>query len=128
MAMPQWSFSGYTFPVIDSPNKGRAGDWNREEKLVQHDPLVANVTILTSWGFKSRTRTITGSCGTVTRDTMLQKWTDGEVGILTDSEGRLITCRIVDAKFDTVLPKMALANECDASDGRYGYSITFMER
>jgi len=129
MALVQWEFSGYTFPYIDSPSKRGAGDWNKEEKVVQHDPLMANISTLTSWGFKSRTRSITGECGTVTRDTINTKWEDLEIGDLTDSEGRKVTCRIINARFDTQLPKMSNQDiACDPNDGRYKYTITFMER
>jgi len=128
-ALVQWEFSGYIFPYIDSPTKRGAGDWNKEEKVVQHDPLNANISTLTSWGFKSRTRTITGECGVTTRDTINAKWEALEVGGLTDSEGRKITCRITAAKFDTQLPKMAnQAGDCATNDGRYKYTISFMER
>ncbi len=113
----QWSFDTYTFPVADSPKRGGSGDWNWEEKLVEHDPLNANVTILTTWGRKSPRRVITGTCGQATRNQMRTFHQNGTVGILADSEGRQTTCRIVRAEFGTFLP----------SD-RYDYQIEFVER
>ncbi len=113
----QWSFATLTFPVADSPTRGGSGDWNREEKLVEQDPLSANVTILTSWGFKSARRVVSGTCGQTTRDSLRTLHTNGTVGTLTDSEGRQVTCRIVRADFGTILP----------SD-RYDYTIEFMAR
>lgn len=122
MAAQQWSFSGYSFPYEDSPTRGNSGDWNWEEKLIEHDPLMANVTILTSWGRKSARRTITGTCGQTTRDTLRQKHQDAEVGALVDGEGRSVQARIVRADFKTVLPVGVAAAK------RYDYTIEFMER
>lgn len=123
----KWSFSGYDFPYEDSPPPGASGDWNKEEKLVLHDPLVANVTVITSWGFKSRTRTITGTCGRITRDTMNTKWGDGEVGSLVDAEGRKVTCRITSAAFVTLRPIDVDLNSVPGN-ARYDYTISFMEQ
>ncbi len=113
----QWSFAGYTFPVADSPSRGGSGEWNWEEKLVEQDPLMANVTILTSWGRKSARRTITGTCGQTTRDNIRTLHQNRTVGTLEDAEGRTLTARIVHADFTTMLP----------SD-RYDYQIEFVER
>lgn len=113
----QWSFATYTFPVADSPKRGGSGDWNWEEKLIEQDPLMANVTILTSWGRKSARRTITGTCGQTTRDSLRTLHQNATVGTLTDSEGRQVTCRIIRADFGTILPT-----------DRYDYAIGFMQR
>lgn len=112
-----WSFDGYEFPPEDCPAKGSSGDFNLEEKLVEHDPINADVTVLTSYGFRSRTRTISGTCGRVTRDTLRQKWQDGVVGTLIDAENRSIQARIIRATFETVQP-----------DVLYRYTIEFMQR
>jgi len=127
--MLQWTFDDFTFPWEDSPGKRGADDWNYEEKLIEHEPLMASVTILTSWGFKSRSRTITGTCSATTRDTLQTKQLAGTRAALVDSEGRSVTCRIRAAKFVTLLPKTAVL-DCDgnAADGRYSYTIEFMER
>jgi hypothetical protein len=126
----QWSFAGFTFPWEDSPEKRGADDWNWEEKLIEHEPLMASVTILTSWGFRSRNRTITGSCSATTRDTMQTFQLNGTVGALVDSEGRSMNARITKAKFVTQLPKDAALLDCEGNpaDGRYRYSIEFLER
>lgn len=113
----QWSFATLTFPIADSPVRGGSGDWNFEEKLIEQDPLMANVTILTSWGRKSARRTITGTCSESFRDSIRSLHTNATVGTLTDAEGRALTARIVRADFSTMLP----------SD-RYNYSIEFLER
>ncbi len=113
----QWSFAGYTFPIIDSPTRGGGDDWNLEEKLVEQDPLMANVTILTTWGQKSARRTISGACGQTTRDQMRTFHQNRTVGTLSDSEGREVTCRIVSANFVTVLPI-----------DRYNFQIEFVQR
>ncbi len=112
-----WVFSTYTFPTADSPVRGQSGDWNDEEKLVQHDPLNADVTVLTSWGFKSRRRTIRGICQLATRDQMRTFHRAGTVATLTDPEGRAFNARIISAEFQTIIPT-----------GRYNYTIEFMER
>src|SRR3990172_10748758 len=105
MAGPnQWSFDGYDIPYADSPVRGSSGDWNEEEKLIEHDPLNANLTILTSWGFKSRRRSVQGTCGQLTRDTMLTKGRNRVTATLTDGEGRSISARIIRADFTTLLP------------------------
>ncbi len=122
---PQWSFAGYTFPYADSPKRGGSDDWNLREKLIEHDPLNANVTILTSWGFKSSVRTIQGICNAVSRDQLKSLWTSNTVGTLTDSEGRAVTAKITDAKFSTITPE---AVTIGVGAGVYQYSITFMER
>lgn len=113
----QWSFAGYTFPIQDSPPRGNSGDWNWEEKLVEHEPLNANVTILTSWGRKSAQRVVSGTCGKATRDQIRTFHQSGTVGTLEDAEGRQITCRVIRAEFSTLLPGV-----------RYNYSITFIAR
>lgn len=113
----QWSFATYTFPYADSPARGKSGDLNLEEKLIEQDPLMANVTILTSWGFQSGRRTISGTCSQTTRDSLRSLHHSGTVGVLTDSEGRNTTCRIVRADFNTVLPI-----------DRYDYTIEFVAR
>ena len=112
-----WVFSTYTFPVADSPGRGQSGDWNDEEKLIEHEPLNADVTVLTSWGFKSRDRAISGICGQATRDQMRAFHRNRTVDTLTDPEGRSVTARIVDTSFATIIPT-----------GRYRYTITFKER
>jgi hypothetical protein len=117
MAHPNWSFAGYTFPIEDSPVRGGGGEWDSEEKLIEQDPLMANVTILTSWGERSARRTITGTCGKTTRDQIRTLRTARTVGVLQDSEDRTVTCRIVRATFSTILPSL-----------RYDYQIEFMER
>lgn len=130
MALPQWSFAGYTFPYVDSPSAlGGADDWNYEEKLVEHDPLMASVTILTSWGVRSRSRTISGTCSATTRDAMQAFQLAATIGALIDSEGRSVSARITGVKFVTLLPTGGVA-ACDdvAADGRYKYQIEFMER
>ncbi len=119
-----WTFSTYTFPRGDVPAKGGSGDWDDTEKLVEHDPLNANVTILTSWGFKSRRRTITGTCGELTRDQMRTFQRNATVAALVDSEARSVTCRIVSAKFTTMIPTAGVVGR----RGRYEYTIEFMER
>ena len=112
-----WVFSTYTFPAGDSPGRGQSDDWNDEEKLIEHDPLNADVTILTSWGFRSRTRTISGICNQTTRDAMRSFHRNKTVDTLTDPEGRSITARIVNTSFVTIIPT-----------GRYRYTIEFKER
>lgn len=112
-----WVFSTYTFPTADSPGRGQSDEWNDEEKLIEHEPLNADVTILTSWGFKSRRRAISGICGQTTRDQMRTFHRNATVDTLTDPEGRSLTARIVSAEFSTIIPT-----------GRYRYTITFMER
>lgn len=113
----QWSFATLTFPVEDSPARGRSGDWDWEEKLVEQDPLMANVTILTSWGRKSARRVISGTCSLATRDSLRALHQAATVGTLTDSEGRQVTCRIVRHSFSTLLPGT-----------RYEYQIEFLAR
>ncbi len=113
----QWSFATLTFPVADSPKRGGSGDWNWEEKLIEQDPLMANVTILTSWGRKSARRSVSGTCGQTTRDSLRTLHQNATVGTLMDSEGRQVTCRIVRADFGTILP----------SD-RYDYVVEFVQR
>lgn len=112
-----WTFATYTFPAADSPARGQSGDWNDEEKLIEHDPLNADVTILASWGFRSRTRSINGVCGPTTRDAMRTFQRNGTVGTLIDPEGRQVEARIVSAQFNTLIPT-----------GRYRYAIEFKER
>ena len=112
-----WTFSTYTFPTADSPARGLSGEWNDEEKLIEHAPLNADVTILASWGFRSRSRSINGICGSATRDAMRTFHRDGTVGTLTDPEGRTIQARIVKTQFNTLIPT-----------GRYRYTIEFKER
>lgn len=113
----QWSFATYTFPYADSPTRGKGGEWDLEEKLIEQDPLMASVTILTSWGFQSGRRTISGTCNQTTRDSLRSLHQNRTVGVLTDSEGRNTTCRIVRADFNTVLPI-----------DRYEYTIEFVAR
>lgn len=113
----QWSFASLTFPVADSPVRGSGGDWNFEEKLIEQEPLMADVTILTSWGMRSPRRVISGTCGQNTRDSIRTLHRNGTVGTLSDSEGRQITARIVRADFTTILPT-----------DRYDYTIEFVER
>ncbi len=112
-----WVFSSYTLPAGDSPSRGNSGDWNDEEKLIEHEPLNADVSILTSWGFKSRNRTISGICNMATRDQMRAFHRNAVVDTLTDPEGRSIEARIVAANFQTLIPT-----------GRYRYTIEFKER
>lgn len=112
-----WSFSTFTFPDEDSPGRGQSGEWNDEEKLIEQEPLNANVTVLTSWGFKSRRRTISGVCQQTMRDQMRTFQRNGTVGSLIDPEGRDMTARIVSAQFSTIIPT-----------GRYNYTIEFLER
>lgn len=120
----QWSFATWTFPYEDSPARGESGDWNDDEKLIEHDPLMADVTVLTSWGFRSRRRVITGSCGDDTRDAIRTLHRNRTTGTLTDAEGRAVEARIVRADFSTVLPTAAVAGK----RGRYRYTIEFIER
>lgn len=117
MTHPSWSFAGYTFPIADSPVRGGGGEWDSDEKLIEQDPLMANVTILTSWGFKSARRTITGTCGPTTRNQIRTLRTALTVGDLTDSEDRTVTCRITRAEFNTMIPNL-----------RYDYVIEFTQR
>ncbi len=112
-----WTFSTYPFPTADSPARGQSGEWNDTEKLIEHEPLNADVTILASWGFKSRTRSISGICGQATRDAMRTFHRNRTVGTLTDPEGRTVEARIVGAQFNTLIPT-----------GRYRYTIEFKER
>jgi hypothetical protein len=129
MTITPWSFDGYEFPIGDAPERGKSGDWNREEKLIEQDPLMADVTLLKSWGFKSRRRKITGYCEQVTRDTLWAKWIAGTVGILIDGENRQIKCRITRADFNTINPVTELdANSDPVSTPLYTYSIEFVER
>ncbi len=120
----QWSFGSYHFPFADSPVRGSSGEWDDEEKLIEHDPLVANVTILTSWGFRSRKRIITGTCGDLTRDQIRTDQRAALVADLHDAEGRTVSARIVSAKFTTVIPTASAPGR----RGRYTYNITFMAR
>ncbi len=120
----QWSFGSYHFPVEDSPPRGSSGEWDDEEKLIEHDPLVANITILTSWGFRSRKRTITGTCGSVTREQIRTDQRAATIADLHDVEGRTVSARIVSARFVTVIPTAGVAGRL----GRYTYTITFMAR
>lgn len=113
----QWSFAGYIFPVEDSPSRGGSGDWNWREKLVEHDPLNANVTILTTWGRKSPRRVITGYCSQATRDKMRAFQQTATIGVLTDAEDRAVTARIIRADFTTLLPNT-----------RFQYTIEFLQR
>lgn len=117
MPHPQWAFDTYEFPIIDSPERGGGGEWNLEEKLVEQDPLNANVTILTSWGQRSARRVITGTCGPATRNQMRSFHANTTTGTLRDSENRSRTARIVRADFDTIIPNV-----------RYKYTIEFVER
>jgi len=119
-----WTFSTYTFPRGDTPAKGGSDDWNDEEKLVEQDPLNANVTILTSWGFKSRRRIITGTCGELTRNEIRTFQRNATVAALVDSEARSVTCRIVSAKFSTMIPTGGIVGR----RGRYEYVVEFVER
>ncbi len=112
-----WRFDGFDFPAADSPLRGRSGDWNRKEKLVEHEPINAGHTVLVSWGFTSGRRTISGICTQLTRDTLITKWENSDEGSLIDAEGRNVIARIIDAKFDTIIP-----------GERYNYTLTFMER
>ncbi len=112
-----WVFSTYTLPAGDSPTRGNSGEWNDEEKLIEHDPLNADVTILTSWGFRSRTRIISGICNQTTRDAMRSFHRNKTVDTLTDPEGRGVEARITAATFQTIIPT-----------GRYRYTIEFKER
>lgn len=120
----QWSFGSYHFPFEDSPARGSSGDWDDEEKLIEHDPLVASVTILTSWGFRSRRRTLSGTCGDLTRDQIRTDQRAGLVADLHDVEGRTVSARIISAKFTTVIP----TGSAPGRRGRYTYNITFMAR
>jgi len=129
MAMLQWSFDGFAFPVADSPSKGNADDWSYEERLIEHNPLMSNTTVLTSLGFVSRRRSIRGTCSAATRDTLQTKQLARIVGVLIDSENRSVTCRIVRARFITLLPKNSGVDcEANAAGGRYSYAIEFLER
>jgi hypothetical protein len=118
-----WSFDGYDFPIGDSPERGKSGDWNREQKRVEQDPLMADVTLVKSWGFRSRRRRIVGYCEQVTRDTLWTKWQNGTVGVLKDGEGREVTCEIARADFNTVNPVTD-----DTSTAMYSYVLEFLER
>lgn len=113
----QWSFATLTFPVEDSPARGKSGEWNWEEKLIEQDPLMSTVTILTSWGRKSARRVISGTCGQYTRDKIRVLHGFGTVGTLEDAEGRQTQARIVRADFSTILPGT-----------RYNYVVEFIER
>jgi hypothetical protein len=126
----QWSFAGYTFPWADQPERRGSGDWNYEQKSVEHEPLMASVTIQTDWGVKSRRRTVTGTCSATTRDQMQTFQLAFTVGALVDSEGRSMNAKIVKATFRTLLPKDASLLDCEgaATDGRYKFTIEFMER
>lgn len=117
MPWPQWSFDTYEFPIADSPMRGGSDDVNVEEKLVYHELLQANVTIVTSWGFSSGRRTITGVCGQATRDQMRTFHQNGTVGTLRDGEDRSITARIIVANFVTIIPGL-----------RYRYTLEFIQR
>ena len=117
MPWPNWSFAGFEFPIEDSPVRGKSGEWNWEEKLVEHDPLNANVTILTSWGRRSARRTISGVCGEGIRDKMRSLQQDGTTGALIDSEDRSVQARIVRTDFNTLIPGL-----------RYEYSLEFIQR
>ncbi len=112
-----WVFSTYTHPTADSPGRGQSGEWNDEEKLIEHDPLMADVTVLASWGFRSRSRTISGICSQATRDAMRTFHRNRTIGTLTDPEGRTVEARITSAGFHTIIPT-----------GKYRYVIEFMER
>lgn len=128
--MQQWSFAGYTIPWEDSPARRGADDWSYVEKSIQHAPLMASVTVTTSWGFHSRLRTITGTCSATTRDAMQTFQLNGTIGALVDSEGRSINAKIERAKFVTLMPKNTDLLDCGgaATDGRYRFTIEFMER
>lgn len=115
--MPQWRFDGFFFPPADSPRKGASGDWNRTEKLVEHEPINAGVTIITSWGFTSGRRTIKGVCTQLTRDTLISKWESASEGALIDGENRSVNARIINTRFSTIIPGF-----------RYEYEITFIQR
>lgn len=117
MPHPQWAFDTYEFPIADSPVRGGGGEVNVEEKLVEHDLLQADVTIITSWGFHSPRRTISGTCGQTTRDQMRTFHQNGTVGTLRDSENRSTTMRIVVAEFQTLIPGL-----------RYRYKLEFVAR
>jgi hypothetical protein len=78
---------------------------------------MANVTIITSWGFRSGRRTITGICNQTTRDQMRTFQQNGTVGTLRDSENRSITARLVRAEFQTIIPSR-----------RYQYTLEFLQR
>lgn len=121
---PQWSFAGYTFPFADSPRKGGSEDFNPDEKLIEHDPLNANITILSSWGFTSARRTIQGTCSAISRDQLKALWLNRTVGTLIDAESRSVQARITNAKFETMIPEAAIS----VGSGLYRYTITFRER
>ena len=126
----QWVFAGYTFPWEDSPQRGGADDWNYERKSIEHEPLMAGMTIQTDWGVKSRRRTIRGSCSATTRDAMQAFQIANTVGDLVDSEGRTISAKIQKAKFVTQMAKDISLLDCDGNptDGRYKYTLDFMAR
>ena len=126
----QWSFAGYTFPWEDSPERGGADDWSYEQKIIEHEPLMANVTVTTDWGVRSRRRTIRGSCSATTRDALQAFQLNNTVGDLVDSEDRTIRAKIQKAKFVTQLVKDTALLDCDGNPtgGRYKYSMEFLER
>ena len=117
MAMIQWTFAGYTFPVDSQPQREGAGEWNVEEKAAYHTPLNSDKDVITSFGFKSARRTIRGRCSKAFRDAMRAKQTSRVTGSLTDADGGSKSCRIEKAMFKELFP-----------GGRYSYDITFCAR
>jgi len=118
MAIIPWSFDAYTFPIADSPTgRGGADEWNYEEKLVIHSPINSTVDILTSYGFKSPRRTITGRCSKATRDALRAKFLLRTVGYLVDGEGTSKLARAEKFSFKEIFPLK-----------RYEYDITFIAR
>lgn len=117
MPHPNWSFAGYEFPIEDSPVRGSGGEWNRETKDIEHDPLMADVTILTTWGVRSARRVVGGTCGQTTRDQLRALHEGLTVGDLSDSEGRVMSARLLRADFSTMLPGT-----------RYQYTLEFIGR
>jgi hypothetical protein len=114
----QWSFDGYVFPWDSQPEGwGGGGEWNYDEKTVVHTPINSTIDIITSFGFKSGRRTITGRGCKAFRDAIRAKFLARTVGYLVDSELTSTLARIEKCEFKELFP-----------NGRYEYSVTFVSR
>lgn len=111
----KWTFAGYAFPSDSLPSDG--GDWDYGEKVIEHEPLGADVTVVTSLGFKSDTRVVAGDCSRDFRDNIKSLQRNLTVGDLVDGEGRTVSARIMVSSFQGM-----------NTNRRFKYSITFKAR
>lgn len=117
MAITNWAFAGYTFPVADQPSKGGAGEWNRERKVAVSQPINSSDDVLTNFGFTSARRTISGRCSQAFRNQMRTFFNNLTEGTLTDSEGGTQKAQILELSFDEQVPERL-----------YAYTVVFIAR